>query len=483
MNKKLLPFLLAGFIIASCGKDEDETVVVNPDLTATVFTNTNDNSGNAAIKITDNGQGIGSITLDPSIVYILDNFIFVNSGQTLTIPAGTVIKGEEGAGTNASALIVARGGKVIAEGTATNPIIFTSVNDDLSDFTFIGPDDNGLWGGLIVLGAAKINDPAGTSAIEGIPTSETRGNYGGTNDADNSGIYKYISIRHGGTDIGAANEINGFTCGGVGSGTVVDYIEVFANFDDGFEFFGGKLNAKHLISAYCGDDAFDWDQGFAGSIQYLLTVQSAANAGRGFESNGVVNDATFDYNNQPLSKPTIINGTFIGNYSSGGTENNVAILRQGSGGNFYNNIWYNFGMGLRIEPTSSSEPIESITRLNDGELTFKNNFFSKIKDKFTGIEATNLQGVANESTDDVEVLVGDHLSANDNVYDAASGLQGTTIATTGGLNPLLVSGSAADLVSPFVAAGFETTDYIGAFGNTNWASGWTALSAYGFFVE
>ena len=480
-SKKLASLLIFGAVIASCGKDDvpETTNPVAVDL-STVFQETTDADGNAAIRITDKGQGIGSITLDNSKVYILDNFIFVNSGQTLTIPAGTVFKGEAGTGTDASALIVAKGGKVNAVGTADNPIIFTSVSDNTNESNDISPLTNGLWGGVIVLGNAKINDPAGSSAIEGIPTTETRGIYGGTDDTDNSGVFKYISIRHGGTDIGAGNEINGFTCGAVGSGTVIEHIEVFANFDDGFEFFGGKFNAKYLVSAYCGDDAFDWDQGFSGSIQYLLTVQSSGGlSNRGFEGNGVINEAGYSYDSEPKSIPTIINGTFIGNNST--AENTVAILRQGSGGHFYNNIWYNFGMGLKIEPTSTGEPIESITRLISGDLNFKNNLFSKVINKTTGTVATDLQGVANESSDDVETIVGAHLVDNGNVYDAAPGLQGFVIGTDGGLNPLLAAGSAADAVNPFVAAGFEPTDYIGAFGATNWATNWTALSEYGFF--
>ena len=117
----------------------------------------------------------------------------------------------------------------------------------------------GQWGGLILLGNARLNSVPGESAIEGIPTSEPRGLYGGDNDEDNSGMLAYISVRHGGTDIGAGNEINGVTYGGVGSATSVEYIEVISNADDGMEFFGGTVCVKHALVAFCGDDGFDYD--------------------------------------------------------------------------------------------------------------------------------------------------------------------------------------------------------------------------------
>ena len=168
--------------------------------------------------IVDDGNGTGTTTWKSGKTYYLQGFVFVNEGQILSIEPGCVIKGKAGQGENASALIVSRGGKIIAEGNADNPIIFTAEADDLNGSVSI--TDRGLWGGLIVLGKAELNSSPGESQIEGIPTSESRGRYGGNDDNDNSGVLKYISIRHGGTDIGEGNEINGLTLGGVGSNTV-----------------------------------------------------------------------------------------------------------------------------------------------------------------------------------------------------------------------------------------------------------------------
>ena len=172
-------------------------------------------------------------------VYILEGFVFVSDGQTLNIEAGTVIKGKPGQEANASALIIAKGGKIMANGTADAPIIFTAESDAL-DGTL--PDEvSGLWGGVIVLGKGATNNSTAEKAIEGIPTSEARGLYGAdpTVADDNSGMMTYVSIRHGGTDIGEGNEINGLTLGAVGSGTSFSYIEIVANADDGVEWFGG----------------------------------------------------------------------------------------------------------------------------------------------------------------------------------------------------------------------------------------------------
>ncbi|MFZ5939703.1 MAG: hypothetical protein ACOYXB_03935, partial [Bacteroidota bacterium] len=193
--------------------------------------------------ISDNGAGTGTVTWTNDKSYILDGLVFVNDGQTLTIQAGTVVRGKTGQGINSSALIVARGGRIIAQGASDQPIIFTAEGDDLKGS--IPYDARGLWGGLILLGNATLNTSSGEAFIEGIPISEPRGIYGGSYDDDNSGILSYVSIRHGGTNIGEGNEINGLTLGGVGRKTIIDHVEVIANADDGIEFFGGTVNTRN----------------------------------------------------------------------------------------------------------------------------------------------------------------------------------------------------------------------------------------------
>ncbi len=231
-------------------------------------------------------------TWSSSKTYILGGRITVLAGATLTIEPGTVIKGQAGTGANATALLIARGAKLMAEGTAEKPIIFTSVADeitpaDVAAGNFGSPnlasDANGLWGGVIVLGKARISASANEVQIEGIPTSDQNGLYGGSDDADNSGVIKYVSIRHGGTNIGSGNEINGLTLGGVGSGTTIENIEIVGNQDDGIEWFGGTVNVKNVLVWNNGDDAIDTDQSWGGTLDNFIIITPA---GHIFELDG-----------------------------------------------------------------------------------------------------------------------------------------------------------------------------------------------------
>ncbi len=256
------------------------------------FSSCDDNDDNNGDPLPDTGNIViienisANTTWTKDNVYQLGGRIVVLDGAELTIEAGTIIKGEAGTGANATALIIARGGKLKAEGTASAPIIFTSVADELTPDDIasgnfaspnLDPDINGLWGGLIVLGNARIsasNDAGDVSQvqIEGIPTSDPNGLYGGDNDQDNSGVLKYISIRHGGTNIGSGNEINGLTLGGVGSGTIIENIEIVANQDDGIEWFGGAVSLKNAVVWNVGDDAIDTDQSWSGTLDNFVII-------------------------------------------------------------------------------------------------------------------------------------------------------------------------------------------------------------------
>jgi hypothetical protein len=217
-------------------------------------------------------------TWESGRIYILTTRIAVVSGVTLTIEPGTIIKGEAGTGANATCLIIARGATLMAEGTATQPIIFTSIADEIVPGQIaspnLDPDLKGLWGGLLILGNAPISADAASMQIEGIPASDQNGLYGGTSATDNSGVIKYISIRHGGTNIGEGNEINGLTLGGVGSGTTIQNVEILANQDDGVEFFGGTVNVTNLIAWNVGDDAIDTDQAWSGTLTNFIVINA-----------------------------------------------------------------------------------------------------------------------------------------------------------------------------------------------------------------
>ncbi len=213
--------------------------------------------------------------------WILNQKVVVKSGVTLTIEPGTIIKGSAGQGSLASALIIERGAKIIANGTAEKPIIFTSVADNIKVGEKAGTNlketDNSLWGGLIILGKAKgsFKGDVVEFNIEGIPASDIYGLYGGDKDDDNSGSLKYVSIRHGGAEIGEGNEINGLTLGCVGSGTTIQNVEVVANYDDGIELFGGTVNVTNALVWSVGDDGLDIDQAYAGTISNAMVIQGA----------------------------------------------------------------------------------------------------------------------------------------------------------------------------------------------------------------
>ena len=221
-------------------------------------------------------------TWETGKTYVLESRIAVTDGVTLTIEPGVVVKGEAGSAANATALIIAQGGKINAVGTESQPIIFTSVADQLEPGDIASPNLdptlNGLWGGIIVLGKAHISyqDDQGadqpTASIEGIPANDPNGIYGGNDDADNSGTIKYISIRHGGANIGEGNEINGLTLGGVGSGTTIENVEIISNQDDGIEWFGGAVNVKNAIVWNTGDDAIDTDQAWSGTVENFVVI-------------------------------------------------------------------------------------------------------------------------------------------------------------------------------------------------------------------
>jgi len=270
MKKSLYLLMMGFFLITSC----DPTEPVDPQPTQNRIVNT-------SIKT--------NTTWYSDTVYQLGGRIAVENGAILTIQAGTVIKGESGTGANATSLLIARGGKLIAEGTVSKPIIFTSIADEITPelieqglFTSpnLDPTVNGLWGGVIILGEAKISASNTTGdvssvQIEGIPTSDQNGLYGGTNDLDNSGVIRYVSIRHGGANIGSGNEINGLTLGGVGSGTIVENVEVVANQDDAIECFGGKVNLTNVVSWNAGDDGFDTDQSWGGTLDNFVIINPA----------------------------------------------------------------------------------------------------------------------------------------------------------------------------------------------------------------
>lgn len=316
---------------------------------------------------------IGNETWTKDTVYVLQGKVVVGDGITLTIEAGTIIKSEDDPGTLASALIVAQGGKLMAEGSATEPIIFTSVTDQILPGQIVSPNltefDNKLWGGLIVLGRAPVSTGDGDNVglIEGIPPGEPFGTYGGDDPNDNSGVIKYISVRHGGISIGADNEINGITFGGVGSGTTVENIEVVANLDDGVEWFGGTVNVTNVLVAYGEDDGLDIDQNYAGTIDNAVVITSGATAGdNALEIDGPEGSLTDGFF-------TIQNCTLI---DKDGNADTAADLKSRTQGTIRNASWRGFGDNIKLrhscEDDCTTGKSDSYTNYIDGLLVIEN---------------------------------------------------------------------------------------------------------------
>jgi hypothetical protein len=434
-------------------------------------------------------------------IYMLNGASFVMSNAVLHIEAGTVIKGQNvgSQGTNVAALYVTAGGKIYAEGTPQNPIIFTAAADDTTlpdDLALWGGSARGLWGGLVLLGNATINSAtlvAGDGATpkyelyEGLEDLTLGGQqvfrFGGTNDDDNSGVLRYVSIRHGGAVLATSKEINGLSLGAVGRGTTIEYVESYCAADDGFEFFGGTVNTKYLVSSFNDDDSFDTDMGYRGTNQFWFAIQAPDKRNYGFELNGQLNEVTSSAN--PASPRTPM-GTF--------KVYNMTLIGAGAGSTVVNG-GNDYGIALR--------PYASPT-IENAILTDFNGATGILLDTAGGLPATNCWTAGYATLKNT--LWWNFSAAGVSTNNTATSLGGgtlatnwfTTVALTNQIaDPMLTSisrtnvgtfldprpaaGSPATSDYATAPAGFSAANYRGAFaqGRGNWASDWTALSEYG----
>ena len=347
----LLLFAITTISFLSC-KDDDESIP-NSCQNISCVPDANCFEGicsyNNYIHIQDGNRITSDQTWTNNQIYVLKGKVVVENGATLTIQPGTIIKGDQGDNTNASALVIARGAKLNAIGTASAPIIFTSVLDNIQIGQLSGSNlnelDRGLWGGIIILGNAPISAKNGDAEaqIEGLPANESYGKFGGNNANDNSGTLSYISIRHGGIAISDGNEINGLTLGGVGAGTMISYVEVVGNSDDGVEYFGGTVNTSNVIVISQGDDGLDIDQNYAGQITNALVINGDA-SDSGFEIDGpegTLKDGLF----------TIFNTTVRGH----GAEDRGMTLKSKSQGSISNCVFENSKTAFRIRDSYDVE--------------------------------------------------------------------------------------------------------------------------------
>jgi len=398
--------------------DESETEVevdYNDDGTAEVVRVTD--VGNNGVVPPDEGS---KVTWTSDKIWELNGYVFVNPGDTLVIEEGTTVHGRLGGQAEASALIVAAGGTILADGSPSNPIVFTSVRAAGEDLG----RTRGLWGGVILLGDAPTNNGRQV-AIEGVPDNTgARILYGGSNVDHDVGTFRYVSIRHTGTQLGNGDEIQGLTLGGVGAGSTIEYVESYASNDDGYEWFGGTVNTKYLIAAWAADDSYDIDQGFRGSNQFWLAVQAGDEAGRASEMDGAG-----DAGATPLARSIVSNATYIGmgpgvSNPSGDANDPFIIHRDDNATSYYNSIFTGgrTNKGIQIEDLDGTVDAAhrwtdtTTTTVGDGPLDHVSNSWSNIGSDFdasAGFEPI-IQLTGDGDLENMKADLASYLADNDN---------------------------------------------------------------------
>lgn len=384
--------------------------------------------------------GFGDAEIEAGDVQVLkDNAV------TLTIEPGTEIRSTSG-----SAVIITRGSKIDAQGTAADPIIMSSLEQSADGSIPEDYDGAGEWGGFVMMGFGKHNKCPDNSEAEicNLLGEGGVGFFGGNDNTDNSGIIRYLVITEGGAEIAPDNELNGFTLQGVGAGTDIEYVQINDNSDDGIEWFGGAADVKYLVLTGNQDDSIDWDEGFSGNIQYAIIVQGASHdKGLETDNNGSSMDAL------PRSMPTIANLTIVAD-ASGGTG---IVHREGTGAFMFNSVVTGYDFCLDIDDAATHALI-------DTDLIYQNVIFDCV--------ASAKDDVENVGVDFAVTLIESSVSS---VLEIDPVLDVDFAATAAGAKNLTVDyGLSSTADTDFL----EVTDYAGALedGATPWWNGWTVGS-------
>jgi hypothetical protein len=399
---------------------------------------------------------VTNTTWNSNTVYLLKGFRYVKDGATLTIEPGTVIRGDKA---SKGTLIVSKTAKINASGTSSNPIVFTS-NEPVGQRTY------GDWGGVVILGNARINVPGGTAIIEG-GLLGADAVYGGTNDEDSSGVFRYVRIEFPGIAYQPNSEINGLTMGGIGRKTVIENIQVSYSGDDSYEWFGGTVNCRYLITHRGWDDDFDTDFGYTGKVQFALSMRDPVIADQsqsnGFESD---NDGT-GTTNTPITAPVFSNVTIIGpkeNGTPGSLYRRALHLRRNARTSIYNSVFVGYPTGLHIDGSAAQANASS------NSLQLENLVFANMTNNFEQSSGAN-------SWSGISTYFEDSLRGN-RTYDTTHHL-GLSPGYESLTNPALVPDSAsvllggASFVNPKLNDPFFTPVYHrGAFGLVDWTAGW-----------
>ncbi|MCX7652319.1 MAG: hypothetical protein N2200_05580 [Bacteroidia bacterium] len=413
------------------------------------------------------GELTSERTLDASKKYLLVGNFIVRAGGVLRIPAGTVIFGDR---RTKGTLIIDKGGKIFAEGTQDKPIVFTSRFGP-------GERDRGDWGGVIILGNAKVNQS--NVSIEGVTPPIQ---YGGTQDDDNSGVFRYVRIEYAGVALTPNNEVNSLTMGGVGRGTQIDHVQVSYGGDDGFEWFGGTVNAKYLVSYATWDDDFDADFGWTGRVQFALAIRDPFGADQsgsnGFECDNDAGGSTAT----PLTAPVFSNVTIIGpihrkGASRSGNYQNAMHLRRNSATSIFNSVIGGFPTGFRLDGANTANNYGGQAFLQHNILFIDS---TNLSNRFRGGSGTNdstAQAIWTASANGNQTVV-------DSNFTAAFGYTAQNrmpffIYIDGQANPdlRLPSGSplttGASFTNPKLDNFFEQVTFKGALRpDSDWTDGW-----------
>lgn len=445
--KKLTNLIIIALLtitIFSCKKKDDE---------ATPDTRLKD--ANGAIILT--GEIKENLTLKSTEKYLLQGFVYVAEGFTLTIEPGTIIKGDlQTKGT----LIVRRGAKIMADGTQAKPIVFTSNQAK-------GARKAGDWGGVVLLGKANVNKSPATIEGEGISQ------FGGTENADNSGVLRYVRIEFAGIAFATDQEINGLTLGGVGSGTTIDYVQISYSGDDSFEWFGGTVNAKHLIALAGVDDDFDTDNGFSGKVQFGLALRDPNIADQGTGGSSSTFESDNDATGTVATPQTSAVFSNITSFLASGAPNSRyragIFIRRNSALSIYNSVLVGHPEGVRID----NEGVPG--NVSDNLLN------STPKSYIKGVV------IAANTLKPIEVKNGASLTDITNYFNGGNLTVATadlaTLKLKANYNSLTAPALLPDAGSPLLTGGMfdakandaafdKTATYRGAFGTTDWTTGW-----------
>ncbi|MGI8765618.1 MAG: hypothetical protein ACR2KM_03765 [Gemmatimonadaceae bacterium] len=465
--------LTATAALAGCSGSDSPTQPPGPPSGSKCTTNCNSVlSGNIA----------QNRTLYKDTVYTLSGYVKVQSGAKLTIQPGTRVVGDTTV--TGSSLWILRGAQIDAQGTADAPIVFTSARSP-------GNRKPGDWGGIIIVGNGFINRTANPIYTEG-PQNGVAENYaGGSNFNDNSGVLKYVRIEFAGYDVsnGQGQELNAISSYAVGRGTTYDYVQAIGGLDDSFEFWGGAVDIRHMVSYESGDDHYDWTEGYSGRGQYLIALQTTvlqprsgsgtvSSDPRGFEGDGCeIDKAGCTFANKPYSMPVWANFTVIGPGAGvfATTDGNGAVIRRGAGATFVNGVigrWPGYAVSLRDPESEALRAVDSVMFRNVTLAENGNTFDPVAPTAKTPTFGANLNTPAANFT----LATGSAASLFTSLNTAS--LDFTPSATASIRNSGMASfpASIANRVTGYFGASMQGTTYAGAAdpNGPKWWQGWTA---------